>query len=48
MVGAVGVLAEPGVFTSVRGREIIRPEEPKLMEGELGLENKVLFVLVGG
>jgi hypothetical protein len=48
MVGAVGVFAEPSMLTSVRGGKIVGPEEPELTKGELGLENEVLFVFIGG
>jgi hypothetical protein len=48
VIGAVGVFAEPDMFTSVRGGEVIRPEEPELAKGKLGLEDEVLFVFVGG
>jgi hypothetical protein len=47
MIGAVMMFTEPGMLTSMQGREVIRPEEPELAEGELGLEDKVLFVFVG-
>jgi hypothetical protein len=42
------MFAKPGMFTSVQGREVVGPEEPKLVKGELGLEDEVLFVFVGG
>jgi hypothetical protein len=48
VIGAVGVFAEPGMFTSMQGGKIVRPEEPELAEGELGLEDKVFLVFVGG
>ena len=48
MVGAVGMFTEPGVLVGVRGGEIVGPEKPELTKGELGLENEVLFVFIGG
>jgi hypothetical protein len=48
MVRAVGVFAKPGMFSSMQGGEIIRPEKPKLAEGKLGLEDEVLLVFIGG
>jgi hypothetical protein len=48
VIGAVGMFAEPGMFTSVRGGKVVRSEKPKLVEGKLGLEDEVLFVFVGG
>jgi hypothetical protein len=48
MVGAVGVFAEPGMLISMHGGEVVGPEKPELAKGKLGLEDKVLFVLIGG
>jgi hypothetical protein len=48
VVRAVGVLAEPGVLVGMRGREIVRPKEPKLTKGELGLEHEILLMLEVG
>jgi hypothetical protein len=48
MVWAVGVFTEPGMLTGMRRGEVVRPEEPELAKGKLGLEDKVFLMFVGG